>query len=185
MIISFNWAVFDTEDANIQKFLARILVYLVEEDHPTHILDETIYPIFFDADDHWFLEQSPIQKYLSFHDIESLREYMSRPKPVTRLQKTYFRTITIGLNNSQGEISPDLAYQIIIERSLLFLENRVNDGKYIKELCKKYSNNHSRKAIYRLIERAITESKLDFRPEVLKDSLRQKKGGQKVVFCPL
>jgi len=163
MIISFNWAVFNTEDANIQKLLAKILIYLAEEDHPTHILDETICPIFFDADDHWSLEQSSIQGYLSSHDIKSLKEYMSRPKPVTFLQKTYFRSITIGLDDSQGEISPDIAYKIIIERSLLFLENRVTDGSYIKEICKKYSYHHTRKGIYQLIERAITEVRLDLR----------------------
>jgi hypothetical protein len=80
---------------------------------------------------------------------------------ITTLHEQHLRRIVIGIDKE--EIHPENAYKIITERSKIIVENRINDGKFIKGICQKYSSGKpKRKSIYELVNRAIKNEIIEF-----------------------
>jgi hypothetical protein len=63
--------------------------------------------------------------------------------------------------NSEN-VHPENAYRIITERSKLIVENGINDWKFIRGICNKYSSGRiKRRSIYQLLDRAIEKELLE------------------------
>ncbi|TAE58019.1 MAG: hypothetical protein EAZ87_15235 [Nostocales cyanobacterium] len=159
MIISFNPAIFQTQDSDMQSILADILVELLKDNH--FIDTRSIQSIFFDHDDKYIFDKNNISQLISSPRREYLQDYINNNrKPLTKLHRDHLTHFTIGTNS--GEIHPNDAYKIITERSKIIVENIINDGKFIKGICQKYSSNKTRRNIYRLIDIAIKKEILEF-----------------------
>jgi hypothetical protein len=74
------------------------------------------------------------------------------------LYKQHLRHIVIGNDEDKKEIHPKNAYKIITERSKVIVENGINDWKFIKGICQKYSSAKiKRQSIYKLLDEAIKD----------------------------
>jgi hypothetical protein len=158
MIISFSNTILQTQDCDIQKTLAKILVELIEEKSQIHFIDtHTVANIFFDNEGKYIFNENTIAKeYLGTTGKIELKEYISNipRKPITRLHRNHLTHFVIGVNS--GEIHPNDAYRIINERSKIIVENGINDWKFITAICQKYSSaKKSRQSIYLLLDKAI------------------------------
>ncbi|WP_027402379.1 hypothetical protein [Aphanizomenon flos-aquae] len=161
MIISFNPAIFQTQDDDMQSILADILIELLKDNH--FIDTRSIEGIFFDNEKKYIFSKNKIaQSHLSDTKREYLALYIETKirQPITKLYRDHITHITIGTN--PGEIHPRDAYKILTERSKIIVENIINDGKFIKGICQKYSSKKSRKTIYKLIDIAIKKEILEF-----------------------
>ena len=93
-----------------------------------------------------------------------LKDYISKKitQPIPKPHRIYLTHFTIGVNLGVGEVHPRNAYQIITERSQIIVENKINDGKFIRGICQKYTSskiNKQRQSIYLLIDKAIKKGK--------------------------
>jgi hypothetical protein len=166
MIIYFNPAIFQTQDDDMQSILADILVELLKNKH--FIDTSSIASIFFDNDNKYIFHQNKIaQAHLSDTKRHNLKDYIEKKinenLNLTKNYKNHLTHLTIGTD--EGEIHPRDALKILTERSKIILENRINDGKFIKGICQKYTSskiNKQRSSIYVLIDRSIKEGIIDF-----------------------
>ncbi|MFM2061612.1 MAG: hypothetical protein RLZZ507_1282 [Cyanobacteriota bacterium] len=161
MIISFNPAIFQNQNLEIQSDLAKILVKLTENNH---FIDATsISKIFFDDKNEYIFYKNDIyENCLSKLDRKSLKEYFEKKilEPIPVLYRTYLTRITIGTD--AGEIHPRNAYKILTERSTIIVENGINDRKFIEGISQKYSSSKKRRSIYVLISNAIKREIIEF-----------------------
>lgn len=160
MIISFNPSVFQSRNSEIQSDLANILKALMN--HKIHFLNiKSVYSIFYNESLNYIFDSSEIsQIFFSQNDRKQFKEFLSKKSQVTltSLLKQHLRTLTIGLDNQNGEIHPKNAYKIITERSKIIVENGINDWKFITGICQKYSGGRGdRRTIYKLINQAIKD----------------------------
>jgi hypothetical protein len=156
MIISFNTSIFQSGDSDIQSKLAEILIALLNDNH--FIEPQSIRNIFFDNNNQYSFYENNISKaHLSERKRQDLKEYITKNhKIITQLHKNHLTRLIIG--DSVNEINPSDAYKIITERSKVIVENGINDWKFIKGICNKYSSSKSkRRSIYQLLEKAIKE----------------------------
>lgn len=155
MIISFNSTIFQTQDSDIQAILANILVELLKDRH--FINPQSIKIIFFDQENKYIFNENNIAKlHLSEKEKRDLKNYINNNrKPITQLHISHLTQITIGTNLDLQEIHPHDAYKIIKERSKIIVENGINDWKFIKGICQKYSSGGKRRSIYELLDKAI------------------------------
>jgi hypothetical protein len=154
MIISFNPAIFQTQDSDMQSILANILIELLKDNH--FIDTRSIESIFFDNEKRYIFSKNKIaQSHLSDTKREYLALYIETKirQPITKLYRDHITHITIGTDS--GEIHPKDAYKILTERSQIIVENRINDGKFIQGISQKYSSHKKRGSIYLLISKAF------------------------------
>jgi hypothetical protein len=156
MIIYFNATIFQSEDSDIQSKLAEILIALLKDNH--FIDPQSIKNIFFDHDNKYSFNESTISKtHLSERKRRDLKDYITNNrKTITQLHMNHLTRLTIG--DCTNETNPIDAYNIITERSKVIVENGINDWKFIRGICNKYSSGKTkRRSIYRLLETAIKE----------------------------
>jgi DNA-binding PadR family transcriptional regulator len=160
MIISLDPISFQTQDSDIQSILSDILVALLNDNH--FLTPNSINSIFFDNENKYIFDKNNIAKnHLSENKKRELKNYISNNrKPITQLHRDHLTHITIGMNS--GDIHPENAYRIIAERSKLIVENGINDWKFIRGICNKYSSGKiKRRSIYQLLDRAIDKGLLE------------------------
>ncbi len=164
MIISLNPAIFKTQNSEIQSILAKILVKMIENNH--FIDANSISTIFFDDNNKYVFDENEIAKsHLSKTGKQNLKDYIEKKirQPITKIYINHLTHITIGTN--PGEIHPTNAYNILTERSKIIVENGINDGKFIKGICQKYTSskiNKQRRSIYSLIDMSIKKGIIEF-----------------------
>lgn len=161
MIISFNPQIFQTEDKDLQKVVARLLISVLDTNH---FLDTSDIDTFFFKDGKFiFKENSIAKKFLSAHHTSNLEELIdsivSKSGYITQLHKNHLSSIKIGVEND--EIIPAEAVKIIDERSKVIVENGINDWKFIEGICAKYERHKLRGKIYQLINKAIKKEILE------------------------
>jgi hypothetical protein len=160
MIISFNPTIFQSQDAEIQATLAEILLVLMKTN--IHFIDiKSINAIFYNESLEYIFDSNVISKtHFSFQQRRSFKEFLNKKGQVaiTSLYKQYLRHIVIGNDEDNKEIHPKNAYKIITERSKVIVENGINDWKFIKGICQKYSSGKiKRRSIYQLLDQAIKD----------------------------
>jgi hypothetical protein len=165
MIIYFNPSIFRNEDCDVQDALSQIIVILISSRN--HFIDiRSIGSIFFDKNNKYVFDSSIIsQLYLSVTQRKSLKEFASKEilRNITVLHKKYLRHVVIGIDKDNNEIHPKDAYKIISERSKILLENGINDGKFVRGICQKYSSSKMRfKSIYEKVNEAIKNETIEF-----------------------
>jgi hypothetical protein len=159
MIIYFNPAIFQTPDDDMQSILADILVELLKRNN--HFIDpSSIASIFFDNNNRYVFNQNKIAQLLG-NKQQSFKIYISKKieENITGLHRKYLTHLHIGTNS--GEIHPKDAYKILKERSKIILENGINDWKFVWGICQKYSNSKMRKSIYQLLNKAISDERIE------------------------
>lgn len=164
MIISFNPIIFQSQDAEIQAALAKLIIALMETN--LHFIDfKSIEAIFYNERREYIFDSNVTAKtYLSANERRQLKEVLSKKShvPITSLHKQHLRHIIIGIDKHNEEIHPKNAYKIITERSKIIVENGINDWKFIKGICQKYSSGKTkRKSIYELLTQAIKDELIE------------------------
>jgi hypothetical protein len=160
MIISFNPIIFQSQDSEIEETLAKILVVLMKTNN--HFLDiQSINAIFYDETGKYIFDSTQISdKYFSHKERINFKDFLNKKSQVTitSLYNQHLRKIIIGNDNSK-EIHPVNAYKIITERSKVIVENGINDWKFIRGICQKYSSSGKtkRSSIYKLLDQAIKD----------------------------
>jgi hypothetical protein len=163
MIISFNPIIFESQDSQIEETLAKILIVLMESKNKNHFLDvKSIYKIFYNEDGKYIFESNTISKnHFSPQQQRSFKEFLNKKitESITSLYQQHLRQILIGNDENNTEIHPVNAYKIITERSKVIVENGINDWKFIRGLCQKYSSSGKtkRSSIYKLLDQAIKD----------------------------
>ncbi|MCY7333393.1 MAG: hypothetical protein LH649_12220 [Pseudanabaena sp. CAN_BIN31] len=157
MIISFSDRIFQTQNYSIQSKLADILIELIKKDNQNHFIEtKSVASIFFNDENRYIFNENEIAKeYLSNARKRELEEYINNilTKPITKLYRDYLTHFTIGINST--EVHPNDAYRIIMERSLIVIENNPNDWKFITGMIDKYQSYGIRKNIYKLIKKSL------------------------------
>ncbi|BDA75411.1 hypothetical protein CAL7716_095770 [Calothrix sp. PCC 7716] len=163
MIISFNPIIFQTQDSEIQSILAKILLVLMETN--IHFIDiKSINAIFYDENFKYIFDSNVISRtHFSLQQQKTFKEFLNKKSQVTitNLYKQHLKHIVIGSNGDKKEIEPKHAYKIITERSKVIVENGINDWKFIKGICQKYSSGTKRRSIYELLNRAIKDELIE------------------------
>jgi hypothetical protein len=161
MIISLDPISFQTQDSDVQSILSDILIALLKDNH--FLNPKSISNIFFDNENKYIFNENNIAKnHLSDKKRRELKNYISNNrKQITQLHREHLTHITIGMN--PGDLLPENAYRIITERSKLIVENGINDWKFIRGICNKYSSGKKikRRSIYQLLDRAIEKGLLE------------------------
>jgi hypothetical protein len=157
MIISFNPIIFQSQDSQIQEKLAEILVKLMKTNN--HFLDiKSIKTIFYNESGQYIFDSTQIStRYFSEKERINFKEFLNKKstEAITNLYNQHLTKITIG-NDNNKEIHPANAYKIIAERSKVIVENGINDWKFIKGICQKYSSIKTKRcSIYKLLDQAI------------------------------
>lgn len=151
MIIKFSPDLFICNDNNIYSVLSKILLEVLEDRFLWDI--ENIENIFL-SDDFDFFDLDFTKRFLSPEGIDNLKErvytIIELSAYITSEHKKYLTTLAIGLKDN--EINPVNFYKILNEKSLIILENGINDFKFIKGIIQKYA---TKKNIYKLIKKAI------------------------------
>jgi hypothetical protein len=145
MIISFNPKIFTITDEDILDVIVKIFGLILED---RHLIDTRSISILFND------ESTVLFNMMSLRDREKLKKHLLKSSgSITQLHKLHLTHFTIGLE--KGEIHPIAAYRIIVERSQIIVENGINDGKFLRGICEKYTNHKKRGNLYQLIKRAI------------------------------
>ena len=149
MIITFNPKVFVKEQVEI---LAQIFVLLLKNKDRHFVEVKGIR-----TENERYIFQSPLfQTEIAPKHIEELIKHIPQQRRnITSLHQKYLTRIVIGLDNN--EVLPQNALRILQERSKIIIENRINDWKFLKGVCDKYTSSPKRKSIYLLIQKAIKE----------------------------
>jgi hypothetical protein len=160
MIISFNPIIFQSQDTDIQSTLADILIVLMKTN--IHFIDiKSINAIFYNESREYIFDSNVISKtYFSFQQQRTFKEFLNKKSQVaiTSLYRQHLRHIVIGNDKDNKEIHPENAYKIITERSKVIVENGINDWKFIKGICQKYTSGRTkRRSIYQLLNQAIKD----------------------------
>ncbi|MDB9455950.1 hypothetical protein [Dolichospermum circinale] len=161
MIIYFNPAIFQTQDDDMQSILADILVELLKDKH--FIDTKSIKSIFFDNNNKYIFNQNKIaQAHLSDTKRQNLKDYICKKvnQNITQLHRNHLTHLTIGTNPE--EVHPKDACKILTERSIIIVENGINDRKFIEGISQKYSSSKKRGSIYILISDAIKREIIEF-----------------------
>ncbi|QSJ19796.1 hypothetical protein JYQ62_14435 [Nostoc sp. UHCC 0702] len=164
MIISFNPIIFKSQDTEIQAVLAEILRALMNTN--IHFIEiNSIYAIFYNEKREYIFDCNEIAKtYLSLNERRIFKEFINKKiqKPITSLHRQHLTHIVIGIEKDHQEIHPNNASRIIKERSKIIVENGINDWKFIKGICQKYSTGKTkRRSIYQLIDQAIKDETIE------------------------
>lgn len=81
---------------------------------------------------------------------------------ITSVHREHLRSIIIGIDVDNKEIHPIDAYKILTERSKVIVENGINDWKFLKGICQKYSNGKTkRRSIYQLLNQAMQDENIE------------------------
>ncbi|MBD1857080.1 MULTISPECIES: hypothetical protein [Leptolyngbya] len=164
MIISFNPSVFNSQDEDLQNLLAEILRILMKPNN--HFLDfKSIKSVFYNKNNEYTFEGHPIcKKYFSAIERANFKEFLSKISRIniTLLHKQHLTTIVVGIDKSKEEVHPRSLHNIITERSMIIVENGINDWKFIQGIVQKYSSGRTkRQTIYQLIDKAIKSEALE------------------------
>lgn len=145
MIISFNPKIFTSKDEDVLDVIVKIFGLILED---KHLIDtRSISALLSD-------ESAELTAIMSSRDKEKLKKYLlQKSSSITQLHKLHLTQITIGLEKE--EVHPVAAYKIILERSKIIVENSINDWKFVKGICEKYTSHKKRGSIYQLIKKAI------------------------------
>jgi len=158
MIISFNPGIFNIDDDQVHKDIAKFLLEFLDKKFFWDT--DNLYEIFFD--DREILENSKTREYLGDKMVLELAElanyYIERGIYSTKLHNYYLEKIVIGFGF--GELSPALALKLIRSPSLVLLENQTNDWKFIRGIIKNYCANGKKKSVFKLIDDAVERSEL-------------------------
>jgi DNA-binding PadR family transcriptional regulator len=160
MIISLDPISFQTQDSDIQSILSEILIALLKDNH--FLNPKSIKNIFFNNENKYIFNENNIAiVHLSEKKRRELKDYIiNSRKQITQLHIDHLTHITIGIN--YGDVHPENAYRIITERSKIIVENGINDWKFIRGICNKYSSGKiKRQSIYQLLDRAIDKGLLE------------------------
>ncbi len=153
MIIAFNSNIFQQQYV---EELAEIFVLLLKNEQ--HFVETQGLRI---ADNLMF-QTTLFENYLSKIQKEKLSKYIpQKSKSITSLHKNYLTKITVGLDLEKGEILPKNAIKILEAKSKIVIENHINDWKFIKGVCYKYTSKTNKSNIYKLIKTAIEEETLE------------------------
>jgi hypothetical protein len=161
MIITFNPDIFKVTEYDSRRFLAKIILLIVEKNH---FIDLTnLNDIFFEGDQYSFKNHIIAKNFFSPDDhdtVESAFDAILRKSVyMTQLHQNHLTRITIG--QKETEIQPEIAYRILFERSKVIVENGINDWKFIKSVCHKYtSHKGGRATLYKLIKKTIESNEL-------------------------
>lgn len=163
MILSFNPTVFQSKDPELESFLAEILIELSKAE--IHFLDlRGLGDVFFDQDYSYIFGNHHINAHLSPIQTKSLEDFIKKKtlQNITVLYRKHLTHIVVGLDESNKEIHPSNAINIIKERSKIIIENGINDWKFIQGISQKYSGSKmSRKSIYALVDKAIKFERIE------------------------
>jgi len=161
MIFKFNAAVFNSSDQNTQRTLNRIFLDFLD-DHFLWDMDNLTYLFLNDENDVQILEDTSLWKNLGLHLQNQIAEHIflkaQQSTYITNQKKFYLSTIIIGEN--EGEVNPIHAYRIINEKSLVVIENNLNDWNFISGIIKNYANYSNKKNIYKVVKKAIDDNRL-------------------------
>ncbi len=164
MIISFNQCVFQSQDMETQKTLAKIIMALMENHH--HLIDfKSIRSVFYNENNQYVFDLNEISNlHMSVLQRRILKEFLSKEshRNITSLHNQHLVRIIVGMDEKNNEIHPYNAHKIIKERSKILVENGINDWKFIKGICQKYSSAKiKRRSIYKMIDEAIKNEFLE------------------------
>lgn len=145
MIFDFNPSVFEETHFDTLK---QVLVLLGQEQH--FLFTQNLK----DDYDKWIFEKEPFKSYFGKYELQDLsKKLQQKQTKITLLYKQFLTKVVIG--NDENEVSPYNALRILKERSLLLVENKLNEKKFLKGMCDKYTNHPKRKSIYLLIQKAF------------------------------
>lgn len=164
MIISFNPNVFQSQVPEIQLALADILTALMKAN--LHFIDiKSIDAIFYNEKREYIFDSNVISTtYLSLNDRRVFKEFLNKKSQqnITSLQKQHLSYIVIGIDADNKQIHPADAYRLITERSKIIVENGINDWKFLKGICQKYSSGRTkRRSIYKILNQAIQDENIE------------------------
>lgn len=145
MIFDFNPSVFEETHFDTLK---QILVLLGQEQH--FLFTQNLK----DDYDKWIFEKEPFKSYFGKYELQDLsKKLQQKQTKITLLYKQFLTKVVIG--NDENEVSPYNALRILKERSLLLVENKLNEKKFLKGICDKYTDHSQRKSIYLLIQKSF------------------------------
>lgn len=161
MIIKFNPTIFKVADNDLRRILAKIIILIVEK---KHFIDLTnLHDIFFDGEHYRFRNHIIAQKFFSDDDNETVERafgaILRKSAYITQLHQNHLSRITIG--QAAEEMHPEIAHRILDERSKVILENGINDWKFIKNVCEKYTSHKQRGSLYNLVKTAMISEHLE------------------------
>lgn len=161
MIIKFNEEVFNSKNPSVLKDLTRLildflddrflwdldnLIYLfLDDERETQIIEET---------NHW----QGLGDLLKNEIYEHICVKIEQAAYITDQKKFYLSSIIIGEGN--GEITPNEALKILTEKSLVVVENNLNDWNFVFGILKNYANYSNKKNIYKIIKKAVEDNYL-------------------------
>lgn len=143
MIISFNSAVFVEEYA---EDLREAFVLLAKKEQ--HFVDTAS----LEQNSNYIYNSQLFENYFSKKEKELVIKTLPQRKPKA-IHKTYLTKIRVG--NGSNEVKPNDLLRILKERSKIIIENLINDWKFLRGVCDKYTASPQRKPIYLLIQKAI------------------------------
>ena len=157
MIISINPTVFESTDIDMLSKLSEIFKIATTFRHLVDI--ESFANYIFDSDGNYVFNDTTLAvDYLSSYNKSQIESFFDdvehKSAYLTDVHRKYLTTITVGME--VGEFNPLIAHRILNEVSRVILENGKNDWKFIKGIVEKYANHKKRKAIYKLIDNAIS-----------------------------
>lgn len=148
MIISFNPDIFKIKDEHSLDLISKIFTLILED---KHLIDTRSISMLFNSKG---IESVGLAATMSLRQQDKLKKYLIQSSgTITQLHKQHLTQFTIGFND--GEIHPHDAYKIIVERSKIVIENDINDWKFLRGICEKYTSHKKRGSIYKLIKEAI------------------------------
>jgi hypothetical protein len=147
MIIEFNPNVFIKEQVEI---LSEIFVFILKSKDRHFVETKGIR-----TEKEEYIFQIPLfHKEIAARHIEELIKHIPQQRrSISSLHKKYLTRIVIGFGND--EILPQNALRILQQPSKIILENLINDWKFLKGICDKYTDSPKRKTIYLLVQKAI------------------------------
>lgn len=161
MIFKFNSAVFNSLDKDFQKALRKIFLDFLD-DHFLWDMENLTDLFLNDENDVQILEDTSLWKNLGKHLQNEIAEHIflkaEQSAYITNQKKFYLSTIIIG--EDEGEVNPIYAYKIINEKSLVVIENNLNDWNFISGVIKNYTNYSNKKNIYKVVKKAIDDNRL-------------------------
>jgi len=84
---------------------------------------------------------------------------LQKSSKITKSHKSFLTKIHIG--TTFNDISIDDLLKILQNPSRLILENKLNDKKFLKGVCEKYTNHPTRGNIYKLIKKRFEDESLE------------------------
>jgi hypothetical protein len=152
MIVKFNPNVFIAADPIRQK-VKRILIEVFED---RFLWDsDNLYEICMDDDFRENFYVSLFSEYERKVFDEKVSLIIQYAAYITPQHEKYLTSITVGVD--AGEVSPDLAFEVMTNPSRLVVENATNDWKLILSFVDKYTRAGNRRFVYKLIQKSIDQ----------------------------